>query len=139
MKKVLSVVGLAALMALVVGVAIGDQVVPFPFWQHAAGVTTFFSVSNYGCTTAVTVTINLLDGAGALVQATTSTIANGTAWMPDTAAFSGWYTGGDNLGFGLYDIIADIDCVFLWAAVYGLLPQGQTGFTIVMPGNPYGV
>jgi len=140
MKKVLSLVGLAALMALVVGVALSDQTIPFPFWQHASGCTTFWSIANYGCSTGVTVTINLLDAAGVLVQSTTSTINNGMAWLPDTATWGGgWYTKGDNLGFGVYQLTANADCVYLWAAVYGLLPQGQTGFTIIMPQNPYGV
>jgi len=140
MKKVLSLVGLAALMALVVGVALSDQTIPFPFWQHASGVTTFWSITNYGCTTPVTVTIGMYDAGGTLVQATTSTVQNGMAWMPDTATWGGgWYTSGDQLGFGLYSIIANNNCVYLWAAVYGLLPAGQTGFTIIMPQNPYGM
>lgn len=140
MKKILSLLGLAALMAMVVGVALSDQTVPFPFWQHASGVTTFWSITNYGCTDQITVTINLLRPDGSLVQATTGTIDNGLAWQPDTASWGGgWYTSGDELGYGIYQMVANADCVYLWAAVYGLLPQGQTGFTIIMPGNPYGV
>jgi hypothetical protein len=138
--KFLSLLGLAALMAMVVGVALSDETIPFPFWQHASGVTSFWSITNYGCANPVTVTINLLDGDGNLVQATTGTIDDGKAWLPDTATWGGgWYTSGDSLGFGLYQLDADADCVYLWEACYGLLPQGQTGFTVIMPLNPYGV
>ncbi|MBN2056709.1 hypothetical protein JW905_17410 [bacterium] len=140
MKKILGILGLAALMALVVGVALGDQLIPFPYWQHGAGVSTFWSISNYGCDVPAVVTINLLNAGGSLVQSTVGTIANEAGWLVDTASWGGgWYTSGNASGFGTYDLAASADCVYLWAAVYGVLPQGQTGFTIIMPANPYGV
>jgi len=141
MKKVLAFMGLAALMALVVGVALSDQTIPFPYWQHGAGVSTFWSVTNYGCVAnPITVTIQLNNVDGSLVQATTGTINNGQSWQPDTASWGGgWYTSGDRGGYGKYVITAPLDCAYLWGAVYGLLPAGQTGFTVIMPGNPYGM
>ena len=138
MKKLVTLVGLVALMVVAIGVVLADEVVPFPFWQHGYGVTTFWSVSNiYG--NIATVTINLLLNDGTLVQATTGTVSNFTAWMPDTGSWGGWYTSGDQVGFGYFYIQSQTDSIYLWSAVYGLLPQGQTGFTIVLPQNPYGV
>jgi len=140
MKKLLALV--AALMTSVIGVALCDQTIPFPYWQHGAGVTTFWSVTNYGCTAPVNVTIHLLRVDGTEAVAINSTLTDGQCWQPDTASWGGgWYTVGDLAGFGLYEIVADLDCAYLWSAVYGLLwtGSGQTGFTVVMPQNPYGV
>lgn len=126
-------------MVMAVGVAIGDELVPFPFWQHGAGVTTFWSISHTGTSYPI-VTISLYKADGSFVQATTSTVNPGTAWMPDTAKWGQWYTMGMSSGFGYYEIASTEDTVYLWGCVYGILTgQGQTGFTIVMPQNPYGL
>jgi hypothetical protein len=125
-------------MMLVASVGFADEVVPFPFWQHGWGSTTFWSVSNVGGNSA-TVTINLMQTDGSLVQSTSATVANGQAWMPDTAAFDGWYTSGVLLGWGTFDIVSTTDTLYLWSCVYGILPWGTAGYTIVLPQNPYGV
>jgi len=139
MRKLATFVGMVAVMMVAAGVAFSDQTVPFPFWQHGYGVTTFWSISNVGQANAATVTINLRRPNGSLVQATTGTIANMNAWLPDTGAFDGWYTSGNNLGWGTYAITSAADTVYLWECIYGLIPWGQTGFTVIMPQNPYGV
>lgn len=139
MKKVLMLCLAIVLVPIIVGTVLMNETVPFPFWQHGSGVTTFWSITNYGCEDPITVSLVLTGSQGQAIQSKTTLLSNGTAWMPDTASWGGgWYTSGDNTGFGLYLIEADADCCYLWAAVYGLLPQGQTGFTIVMPQNPYG-
>ncbi|MBN1297141.1 hypothetical protein JXA80_10205 [bacterium] len=58
--------------------------------------------------------------------------------MPSTS--EGWYSVGENFGFGNYDIQASEDAIYLWSAVFANLVAtggGQPGYTIVMPGNPY--
>ncbi len=141
MKKVGLFLGLAAIMLIAVGIAIGDETVPFPFWQHGWGCTTFWSASQYGGTTDAVVTISLLGMDGALVASTTGTVAEGQAWAPDSAVWGGaWYTAGNGMGFGLYEVTAGTESVYLWGCIYGSLsPAGQAGYTLVMPGNPYGV
>lgn len=140
-----------ALTSMVVGVAIADEVVPYPFWQHGWGCTTFFSVTNnddIATGTDATVTVNLLDKVdGSVVAATTSTVSPQTAWMPDTGNWDPdmwWQTQSTTpdktyLGFGTFDMTSDAAKIYLWACIYGSLsPVGQAGYTIVMPGNPYG-
>ncbi len=120
------------------GLVTADEIVPFPFWQHGFGVTTFFSVVNAGPTTG-RVTIHLMAPDGTLIQATLpSDIAPNNAWLPDTGSWGGWYIQGNRLGWGYFEIESDHDQFYLWSCVYGLLPWGQTGFTIVLPQNPYG-
>ncbi len=63
--------------------------------------------------------------------------------MPDSSIGS-WYVGATNYdaGFGNFEIEATTDSVFLWACIYSNLldsGQGVPGYTIVLPGNPYGL
>jgi hypothetical protein len=139
MKRLALFLSLAAMIVVAAGITFSDEVVPYPFWQHGWGSTTFWSVSNVGGSSTAIVTINLMQSDGTLVQATTGTIANGVAWMPDTAAFDGWYTSGVNLGWGTFDIQSTSDTLYLWSCVYGILPWGTAGYTIVLPQNPYGL
>ncbi len=142
MKKLTLALGLIAVLGLVANVAFTDETVSFPYWQHTGSfnLSTFFSITNAASGNSATVTINLLDADGNLVQATTGTVDPGTGWFPDTALWQGWYTGSDNGGFGTFDIVSTTDTVSLWGCVYSLPGNGtQPGFTIVMPGNPYGV
>ena len=144
MKKLTMALALVAVLGLVSNVAFTDETVTFPFWQHTItslfNLTTFFSVSNdASAPSSATVTINYLQADGTLVTSTTGTVAPGTAWFPDTRAFQGWYTYGNNSGFGTFDITSAGNYVSLWGCVYGLPGDGsQPGFTIVLPGNPYG-
>jgi len=145
MKKAFVAVAMMLVLGLMANVALTDETVPFPFWQHSYGLATFWSISNAGATAAsAVVTINLFDGVtNLLVASTTATVAPGAAWMPDSQWSSpSWYTAPEGMGFGNFDIEATTDTVYLWACVYTDLTGsngGIPGYTIVMPGNPYGM
>jgi hypothetical protein len=140
MKKVGLLLALSAIMMIAVGIAIGDETVPFPFWQHGWGCTTFWSASQYGGSSDAVVTVTLLGLDGTQIASTTGTVAEGTAWAPDSGSWGGWYTQGNAFGFGLYQVTSTMDTVYLWGCIYGgLSPSGQAGYTLVMPANPYGV
>ena len=136
MKKLLVGVSMVLVLGLVANVALSDETIPFPFWQHGWSIMSFWSIVNVD-TANVTVTINGLLTDGTPHFSTTATIAPNTAWQP--ATYEGWYGAGDGFGFGNYGIQATGDVVYLWGAVFALLSNMQPGYTIVMPGNPYGV
>ena len=150
MKKLTIALAMVLCMGLVANVALSDETVPFPFWQHGSQILTFWSIANTHPTSDVTVTIEMLSPAGVQHCATTSTIAASSAWQPGT--YEDWYQnytgfpGGniDGTGFGLYKIdvpgtTADFDCVHVWAAVLAVTADSQPGYTIINPGNPYGI
>ncbi|MBN1297143.1 hypothetical protein JXA80_10215 [bacterium] len=140
MKKAFVAIAMVLVFGLMANVALTDETVPFPFWQHGFSIQGFWSIVNAG-TQPATVTINLFDGAtGNWLISTTATVNAGAAWQPGTA--EAWYDIGDNYGFGNYDIQATEDEIYLWGAVFANLVAtggGQPGYTIVMPGNPYGM
>jgi len=117
-----------------------DETVPFPFWQHGWGITTFWSISDRLSEADAVVTINLLNGAGELNMNPeyAQDPINGAAWQPTTA--DEWYTGDSGAGYGVYEIDNDYDTVYLWGAVFALVenPLMSPGYHVVMPGNPYG-
>ncbi len=133
---------LAALFCIgVSGIVRADETVVFPFFQHGWGCTTFWSIVNTHPTYSAVVTLNLLDADGSLRSSIWSYVSPGRAWLPDTGFWDGaWYTSGDRLGFGNFEIIATTDCVHLWACVYGTVTADGTsaGYTLVLPQNPYG-
>ena len=135
MKKIALLLGL---MVATVGVAIADDVVPFPFFQHGSGVSTFFSATNVDETDAVTITIDLKDLDGVTMYSTTMTVDPGACWLPSTG--QPWCRS-DSWGYGTFTLQASADVVYLWGCVYGMLEGGsaQAGFTLVLPGNPYGI
>jgi hypothetical protein len=139
MRKLATFVGLVAVMMVAAGITFSDELVPFPFWQHGWGCTTFFSVANVNAPASAVVTITLMKTDGSVMQATTGTVANYNCWLPDTGNWDGWYTAGDYLGWGTFQLTSTSDTVYLWSCIYGALPQGQAGYTIVLPQNPYGV
>lgn len=140
MKKGLLALAMILVFGLTANVALTDETVVYPFWQHGWSCTTFWSAANVSTTDTVTVTINLLDKDGALVDSTSSTILPGAAWMPDT--YMAWYDkdplNPNKLGFGNYEVVANDNVVYLWGCVYGVIPGGLAGFTLVLPQNPYG-
>lgn len=146
MKKLFIGVGMVLMLGLVANVAFSDETVPFPYWQHGWTLQSFWSCVNAGATD-VTITIEMYKSTDGLLNASTvGTLAPDEAWLPDTSVGS-WYTdqvppGDQNAGAGLYKITSAHDNVYLWGCVYSyLVPsgQGQPGFTVVMPGNPYGL
>jgi hypothetical protein len=138
MKKLFVGVAVVLVLGLMANVAFTSETVPFPFWQHGWAIMSFWSITNSAESGSATVTINLLKADGTPHFSTTNTIAGGTAWQASTDEAEGWYTGGNGAGFGVYDIVSDTDTVYLWGAVFSNLGNMQPGYTIVMPGNPYG-
>jgi hypothetical protein len=144
MKKV--VIGVAMVLALgMVANVFADETVPFPFWQHGWAIMSFWSISNYGTgAEAADVTISMLLADGTEHAVTSGNVLPGRAWQVSTA--EEWYTTGaygDGAGFGTYEITfpggTSTDTVYLWGAVYADLGTSQPGYTIILPGNPYGV
>ncbi len=136
MKKLFVGVAMVLILGLVANVAFTDENVPFPFWQHGWNIMAFWSIVNNG-TLDATITINMLNTDGTLHFSTTGTIGGGGAWQP--ATYEGWYTAGDGFGFGNYDMVASEDEIYLWGAVFSALADSSPGYTVVMPGNPYGM
>jgi len=140
MKKAFVAIAMVLVFGLMANVALTDETIPFPFWQHGFQIQAFWSVVNAG-TTPAEVTINLFNGAnGSFLISTTATVAAGGAWQP--GSYEDWYDVGDNFGFGNYEIVGGEDAIYLWGAVFADLTgigYGQPGYTIVMPGNPYGL
>lgn len=142
MKKGLLALAMILVFGLTANVALTDETVVYPFFQHGWGCTTFWSVANDGAAPAV-VTINMLLEDGSLHDSTTATVEAGEAWLPDTGNWQPWYTKGNALGFGNFVIDSDEDAIYLWACIYGAVPgilgsDGQAGYTLVLPQNPYG-
>ena len=139
MKKGLLALAMILVFGLTANVALTDETVVFPFFQHGWGCTTFWSAANVG-TADVVVTINMLSEDGTLHASTTGTVQPGGAWLPDTGNWQPWYTAGDGLGFGNYVVTGTTtDTVYLWGCIYGTLGAGGlAGFTLVLPQNPYG-
>ncbi len=132
------------LLCLLVSAAgiVADETVPFPFWQHGWGCTTFWSLANYGGSGTAYADLRLFNLDGELVAYTFGgAVPPGQAWMPDTALWGGsWYSAGNNVGFGIIEIEHNENSVYLWGCIYGALdPAGQAGYTIVFPQNPYGM
>ena len=147
MKKLMVAVSMVLAMGLVANVALSDETIPFPFWQHGSGIYCFWSISNTNDTDTVTVTIELLRGNGDAFLSTTSTVDPETAWQP--GSYETWFSeesgGASGFGWGRYHVnnggFDDLahDCVTLWGAVLGFAADGtQPGYTIILPGNPYG-
>jgi len=136
MKKLMIGLSMVLALALVANVAFTDEDVIFPFWQHGWAIMSFWSISNDG-TLDSTVTVNMLATDGSLHFSTTAVVAPGTAWQLTTA--EAWYTAPDGVGFGNYQIVGTEDAVYLWGAVFALLADSQPGYTIILPGNPYGM
>lgn len=137
MKKVLVGVTMVLALALVANVAFSDETVPFPFWQHGWSIMAFWSVTNAG-TQPCTVTIQMLQTDGSLHCSTTSTIQPDNAWQPFSGDTS-WYDCGNGLGWGKYIVQSTEDATYLWGAVLADLGNSQPGYTIILPGNPYGI
>ena len=141
MKKLSIGLAMVLSLVLVANVAFTNESVPFPFWQHGWAIMSFFAVTNDGAAPA-TVTITMLNADGSLRQATTNSVTNGTAWQTDTATWSGWYTAGNGSGFGYYDITSAENATYLWGCCYALVTSAggnsQPGYTVILPGNPYG-
>jgi hypothetical protein len=139
MKKGLLAVAMILVLGLTANVALTQETVVFPFFQHGWGCTTFWSAANVSATETATVTINMLAEDGSLVESTTGTVAPGAAWLPDTGSWGYGYAAGDALGFGNYVVDGvTTDCVYLWGCIYGTVGDGLAGFTLVLPNNPYG-
>lgn len=151
MKKAFVLAAMMLIVGLMANVALTNETVPFPYWQHNYGLATFWSITNVGTTDSV-VTINLFEENGdsdAFLASTTKTITAGACWQPDTQwSPDTWYQLGaakDAQGFGNFEIVATEDQTYLWACVYADLGNstegggGVPGYTIVMPGNPYGL
>jgi hypothetical protein len=139
MKKLFVGVTLVLVLGLMANVAFTDETVPFPFWQHGWAIMSFWSLVNSADTGTANVTINLLRADGTPHFTVSHDLPAGQAWQLSTDTAEGWYTGGNGAGFGTYDIISDTDSLYLWGAVFANLGNMQPGYTIVMPGNPYGM
>lgn len=142
MKIGLFFIGVCVSLALTVNIALSETVF-FPYWQHGWSCQTFFSIVNANPAETVSITLNLLDNTGVVLVSATSWLSPGDAWFPDTEG--GWYTIGDQNGFGNFEIDwlgADpSNSVYLWGCIYANLTgmgMGQPGFTLVLPQNPYG-
>lgn len=141
MKKAVVLFGMVLALGMVANVALSDETVIFPFWQKGYGLQTFYSVANGGGTN-MTVTVEQLNFDGSFHSSTTATVLPGTCWAPDTG-LEGWCTT-DGLGFGRYIIVASEDACHTWSCLYSWVPDivpgvaAQPGFTMTMPGNPYG-
>jgi hypothetical protein len=139
MKKGLLVISMVVVLGLVANMAFTDETVPFPFWQHGWAIMSFWSITNVAGGTDAVVTVNMLAADGVLHASTTGTVISGQAWQISSA--EAWYddTGaGDGAGFGTYEIATTADTIYLWGAVYADLGTSQPGYTIILPGNPYG-
>jgi hypothetical protein len=145
MKKLFIGTAMVLVLGLVANIAFTDESVPFPFWQHGWAIMSFWSVTNAApARSSAIVTINMLRTDGTLHFSTTGVVDGGTAWQlstdqADQGGQRGWFTAGNGAGFGRYDIVSDTDTVYLWGAVFANLGNMQPGYTIVMPGNPYGI
>lgn len=146
MKKLLVGVTMVLALSLVANVALSDEVVPFPFWQHGWGIMAYWSVFNNDTVESVTVTINGYNNAdGALVMSTTATLAPQQSWQPFTAEqwFIDQWTADQVVGYGNYSIIGVTDSVFLWGCIYSEVNINgqpfQPGYTVILPDNPYGL
>lgn len=142
MKKAFVAIAMVLVFGLMANVALTDETVPFPFWQHGFSIEGFWSIVNAG-TAPAEVTINLFDGVtGNFLISTTSTVNAGAAWQTGSNSAYGWYDAGDNYGFGNYEMVTTEDALYLWGAIFADLAAagyGQPGYTIIMPGNPYGL
>ncbi len=151
MKKCFLALAMVATLGLVANVALTqDDTVYFPFWQDGFGLSTFFSIANTHPDNPVEITINYMDTDGNMVISTTATVEPGDGWFPDT--LESWFQ--DEVPFsefgyyGFGNIELDWmgetpeNAVYLWGCIYVFLtaPYGamQPGFTLVLPGNPYG-
>jgi len=139
MRKLFIGVGMVLALGLVANVALSDQTIPFPFYQHGWDLMSFWSVTNDATSVeTVTVTIyGLRTSDGSTHFSTTSAIDPGMCWQ--SATYGGWWTHGAGSGYGKYEIT---DCtaktVHLWGAVFAIVTGMQPGYTVIMPANPYG-
>jgi hypothetical protein len=148
MKKLFVGITMVLALTFVANVALSDEVVPFPFWQHGWGIMAYWSVYNSSAIDTVTVTINGYNNAdGLLVMSTTATVGPEVSWQPFSAEqwFIDQWTADQVVGYGNYTIEAPTgatgDVVYLWGCIYsevmGNVPF-QPGYTVILPDNPYG-
>ena len=147
MKKAFVAVALILVLGLMSNVALTDETITFPYWQHSYGLATFWSISNAGTVDSV-VTINLFaddPGGDYFFTSTTATVAPGTSWQPDSQWSATQWLPSEGKGYGNFEVVTTEANVYLWACVYADLGNSLTGgggvpgYTIVLPGNPYGI